>query len=272
MKEFLTSNILPYWLIFALVAASLIIMLWGLRTQRPKVYLRPVLGCMLLATVLELSIYWGIGNSALWWCTSSEYSFFAKLLRLIPFAIFLAMQVAMIWIGKLFIEAAIKKEFSIKTTFWGILLSFPITLVIVILCKLFGMPDGPLSIVSAVLFIGILSAGIGFSLLKNIQKIGKRDGLLLTAFSALCVLSLGAGIILFFVALLQLFLQVLMVGAVIGAAFYFFFGSGSKMMSAEMSRQSSSRPVFRDNDGHLHYTATSRDTANQQIADRKANN
>lgn len=270
MKELLTSHIFPYWLIFGLVAASLLMMWVGLRTKNPQTYLRPITGCMLAATTAELLIYWGIGNSALWWCTSDEYGFFAKLLRLIPFALFLVMQVAMIWLGKMFIETAIEKEFSMTSTFWGILLSYPITLVIVIVCSLFGMSDGVLSIVSAVLFIGILSAGIGYALQKNIRQAGKRDGILLTAFSALCILSLGVGLILFFVALLQLFIQVLMVCAVVGAGYYMLFGSGSKMISDEMIRQSNAQVVYRDEDGHLHSTSGNCDAANRQIAERKA--
>lgn len=269
MKEFLTSTTLPYWLIFGLVGASLIMMLIAIKQDKPKQYLRPVVGCMLGATLLELIIYWAIGNSAIWWCTSSDYGFFAKLLRLIPFVVFLAMQAAMIWFGKIFLEACIKKEFSMKTTFWAILISYPITLVVAILCNIFGIPDSVVTILSSVIFLGILAAGILYALQKNIVLVGKQQGIILTAFSALCVISLGIGLILLFVALLQLFVQVLTVVGVIGVIYWTFLGEGSKMMNDEVARQSDAKVLYQDDDGHLHYTKGQAQNANEDIAKRK---
>ena len=270
MKEFLTSTTFPYWLIFGLVGASLVMMLMGIKKGNPRQYLAPVVGCMLGATLLELIIYWAIGNSAIWWCTSVEYGFFTKLLRLIPFVVFLAMQVAMIWYGKIFLEACIRKPFSMATTFWAILISYPVTLVVVIICNIFGVPDGALSIVSATLFLGIMAAGIFYALQRNITLVGKQQGIILTAFSTLCVLSLATGLILLFVALLQLFVQVLMVAGVVGVVYWTFLGDGTKMMNDEMARQSNAKTLYQDNDGHLHYTAGQAQRANDDIAKRNA--
>lgn len=71
---------------------------------------------------------------------------------------------------------------------------------------------------------------------------------------------------LFLVALFELFLQLLMVAAIIVGGIYA-FGITSKEASKQPSQQ-----VFYDDSGGLHYTTGARDEANRKIAERKAEN
>lgn len=267
MKEFLMSTTLPFWLVFIIVAAAFAATLLYMKSEtKPRTLLMTAAGCMLAATILEIVIYAVLGGNSLWWCTSDKYGFFSKLLRLVPFALFVAFQILQVYFFKGAVEEHIGKELSMKSTFICLLLTFPVALVVSIVFDMIGFTGTAGTVVMHIIFWGLVLGGIGWALMRNVRSAGWRQGAVFTAFSVVCVVAVCLAIFLFIVALLELFLQLLMVAAVIVGGLYMF-----GIMSKEASKQQPQQ-VFYDNDGGLHYTTTSRDNANRKIAERKAEN
>ena len=69
---------------------------------------------MLAATILEVLIYAIVGNNCMWWCLSKEYGFWSKLFRLIPFAVFVVLQIGQIFMFKGVLEEMMGKSLSMK--------------------------------------------------------------------------------------------------------------------------------------------------------------
>ena len=265
MKEFLMSTTLPFWLVFIIVAAAFGATLLHMKGgAKSRTLLLAAGGCMLAATVLEIAIYSVLGGNSLWWCTSDKYGFWAKLLRLIPFALFVAFQILQVFFFKGAVEEHIGKDLSIKSTFICLLLTFPIAFVVSVASSIFGVSGDTADTVSHVIFWTLVLGGIGWALMSNVRTAGWRQGAAFTAFSVVLVVAVCLAVFLFLVALFELFLQLLMVTAVVVGGIYMF-----GIMSKEASKQQP-RQVFYDNDGHMHYTPGARDSANRQIAERKA--
>ena len=101
MKEFLTSSTLPFWFVFIIVAAAFgLTLLYMKGGSKSSKLLFASAGCMLAATILEIVIYSVLGGNSMWWCTSDKYGFFMKLVRLIPFALFIAFQILQVFFFK----------------------------------------------------------------------------------------------------------------------------------------------------------------------------
>ena len=267
MKEFLMSTTLPFWLVFIIVAAAFATTFIYMKSEtKSRTLLFASAGCMLAATVLEIAIYAVLGGNSMWWCTSDEYGFFMKLVRLVPFALFIAMQILQVFFFKGAVEEHIGKELSMKTTFIALVLTFPVALVLSIILGIAGVDDETLDTVVTIVMAVLVLGGVGWALMRNVRSAGWRQGGVFTAFSIVCVVAVCLAIFLFIIALLELFLQLLMVAAVIVGGLYMF-----GIMSKEASKQPPQQ-VFYDNDGGLHYNTTSRDNANRKINERKENN
>ena len=267
MKEFLMSTTLPFWLVFIIVAAAFAATLLYMKSEtKPRALLMTAAGCMLAATILEIVIYAVLGGNSLWWCTSDKYGFFSKLLRLVPFALFVAFQILQVYFFKGAVEEHIGKELSMKSTFICLLLTFPVALVVSIVFGMIGFTGTAGTVVMHIIFWGLVLGGIGWALMRNVRSAGWRQGAVFTAFSVVCVVAVCIAVFLFLVALFELFLQLLMVAAIIVGGIYA-FGITSKEASKQQPRQ-----VFYDDSGGLHYTTGARDEANRKIAERKAEN
>lgn len=95
------STTLPFWLVFIIVAAAFAATLLYMKSEtKPRALLMTAAGCMLAATVLEIVIYAVLGGNSLWWCTSDKYGFFSKLLRLVPFALFVVFQILQVYFSR----------------------------------------------------------------------------------------------------------------------------------------------------------------------------
>ena len=115
MKDFLSNSTIPYWIVFGLVTAAGIIALLNMRKKTiSKESVRFVTLLALIGTALGLIIYSIMGGSSIWWCTSSDYSFFGKLVRVIPLIIFVGIQLAQVFVYKIFVGQYFQKELSIK--------------------------------------------------------------------------------------------------------------------------------------------------------------
>lgn len=141
MKEFLTSSTLPFWFVFIIVAAAFgLTLLYMKGGSKSSKLLFASAGCMLAATILEIVIYSVLGGNSMWWCTSDKYGFFMKLVRLIPFALFIAFQILQVFFFKGAVEEHIGKKLAIKSTFICLILTFPVALVLSIIL---GVPAFP---------------------------------------------------------------------------------------------------------------------------------
>lgn len=267
MKEFLTSSVLPFWLVFAIVAAAFgLTLLYIKGGSKSSKLLVASAGCMLAATIFEIVIYSVLGGNSLWWCTSGRYGFFSKLFRLVPFAVFVALQVLQVFLFKGAVEEYIGRELSMKAMFVCLVLTFPVVFVLALVLGIAGVSDSTVSVTASVVFAVLVLGGVGWALMRNVGSAGWRQGAVFTAFSLVCVAAVCLAIFLFLIALLELFLQLLMAAAVIVCGIYA-LGIMSKEASKPQPRQ-----VFYDNDGGLHFTTGSRDEANRKIAERRAEN
>ena len=139
MKEILLTSTLPYWFVFLLVVGGMAALLFqGRNGSKSNVPLLVSAGCMLAATALELLIYNTVHNNCMWWCISKEYGFWEKLFRLIPFAIFVVLQIGQIFMFKAVLEEMTGKSLSLKLLFICFVLTFPVVFVISIGADNFG--------------------------------------------------------------------------------------------------------------------------------------
>ena len=143
MKDFLSNSTIPYWIVFGLVTAAGIIALLNMRKKTiSKESVRLVTLLALTGTALGLIIYSIMGGSSIWWCTSSDYSFFGKLVRVIPLIIFVGIQLAQVFVYKIFVGQYFQKELSIKGSFISLIIIVPATIFLYIILDLFGMGQG----------------------------------------------------------------------------------------------------------------------------------
>jgi hypothetical protein len=267
MKEFLMSTTLPFWLVFIIVAAAFAATLLYMKGEtKSRTLLFASAGCMLAATVLEIAIYAVLGGNSMWWCTSDEYGFWAKLVRLIPFALFIAMQILQVFFFKGTVEEHIGKELAIKSTFICLILTFPVALVLSIILGVAGVSNETLNVVVSIVFFALVLGGIGWALMRNVRTAGWRQGAAFTAFSVICVVAVCLAVFLFIVALIELFLQILTASVIVIAGIYAY----SLMSKGQQVEQP--KMMFRDKDGHLHVDSISRDNADKKIDERRENN
>ncbi len=272
MKEILLTSTLPYWFVFLLVVGGMAALLFqGRNGSKSNVPLLVSAGCMLAATALELLIYNTVHNNCMWWCISKEYGFWEKLFRLIPFAIFVVLQIGQIFMFKAVLEEMTGKSLSLKLLFICFVLTFPVVFVISIGADIFGASDETKNSVATTAFWILIIAGLAWSLVRNIMSVGLKKGIIFTVFSAVCVVAVCLAVFVFFVALLALFFQVLITVAAVAVGFFLLtngMGNGSSVVDA-LAKDQTSKQVFYDNDGHVHYNSGARDTANRNIAERK---
>lgn len=275
MKEFLLSSTLPYWLVFLLVIGGMAALLFqGRKGSKSNMPLFISAGCMLVATAFEILIYATVQNDCMWWSLSKEYGFWEKLLRLLPFAAFIVCQIGGIFIFKNVLEQMTGKALSLKFLFICFVLTFPIVFIISVGADIFGASDETKNSVSTIVFWILIIAGVAWSLVRNIMSVGLKQGIVFTVFSAVCVVAVCLAVFLFIVALISVFFQMLAtMGCVVAIFFLFAKGKNGDMSLLDMlAKGTPSRPVFYDDEGHIHYNASARNSANSKIAERKREN
>lgn len=272
MKEILLTSTLPYWLVFLLVLGGFVALLFqGRNGSKSNLPILTAAGCMLAATILEVLIYAIVGNNCMWWCLSKEYGFWSKLFRIIPFAVFVVLQIGQIFMFKGVLEEMMGKSLSMKLLFICFVLTFPVVFVLSVGADIFGASDETKNSIGTTAFWILVIAGLAWSLVRNIMSVGIKHGVVFTAFSAVCVVAVCLAVFVFLVALIALFFQVLITVAACGAIFFILtngMGKGSSMVD-EFANRKSPGPVFRDDDGHLHHNSAARDSANRKIAERR---
>ena len=260
MKEFLLSSTIPYWVVFGLVLSAGIVALTNIRK---KTFSKSsVLFVTLLAitgTVLGLAIYSVAGGSCIWWCTSNDYSFFGKLLRVIPLIVFVGIQLAQVFVYKSFVEQYFQKELSIKGTFISLIVIVPISILLYIILDMFGMEKTTRDIVFYVILSLAFITGVSWAMKRNVTSIGKKNGIIFTAITLVMIIGGLMSLLILITALIALFFQVLMIAAVIAIVPHMF-----KTMNHAVDVQSRT-----DLSGKIHDTQGQKQTADAQLRNRQ---
>lgn len=257
MKELLLSSTLPYWVVFAIITTAGVLGL--LKMHKHEVSKQTVLTVTALAitgTILELVIYDVAKGSSLWWCTSSEYGFFSKLLRSIPLFIFVAIQVAQVFVYRLLVEQYYQKELSISGSFISLIVIIPAAIVLYIMLDLFGMGETTRNIVFYTIITVGLAIGVGWAMTKNVKAIGMKPGVIFTATTIVMIIGGLVSLMILLIAILELILQILSVVAVAGFGFYML----RNVFSPAMDIQSRT-----DISGKVHKTARDKENADFQL-------
>ncbi len=263
MKEFLLSSTLPFWIVFGLVTAAGIVAFLNMRSNSvTKSSVQLVTLLAVAGTLLGLGIYSILGGSSIWWCTSDDYSFFGKILRVIPLIVFVGIQLVQVFVYKSFVEHYFQKELSIKGAFISLIVIVPASLVLYIILDVFGMEKVTRDVVFYIILGLALIAGIGCAMTHNVRSVGKKYGMAFTAVSVVMIVGGLMSLMLLITALIALILQVLMVAAVVCGAFYMF----TKVMSPAIDVQSRT-----DLSGKVHDTQSQKQNADAQIRSRRKN-
>lgn len=263
MKEFLLSTTIPYWIVFGFVTAAGLLALMDMRKKAiSKLSVQLVTLFAVAGTVLGLVIYSVLGGNSIWWCTSDDYSFFGKILRVIPLIVFVGIQLAQVFVYKSFVEQYFQKELSIKGAFISLIVIVPASLVLYIILDIFGMEKGTRDVVFYVILGLALIAGIGWAMVRNVNSIGKMYGIVFTAVTVVMIIGGLMSLLLLITVLIALIFQVLMVVAAVFGSYYML----TKVMGPEMDRQSRT-----DISGKVHDTAGQKQAADAQIRNMRKN-
>ncbi len=263
MKEILLSTTIPFWIVFGLVTAAGIIAFVNMRRESiAKSSVRLVTLLAVAGTILGLAIYSVLGGSSIWWCTSSDYSFFGKIVRVIPLIIFVGIQLAQVFVYKSFVAQYFQKELSIKGAFISLIVIVPVSILLYIVLDIFGMGQGTRDVVFYVIIGFALIAGVGWAMTRNVKSIGKRNGIVFTTVAVVMIIGGLMSLLLLITAIIELILQVLMVAAVVGGAYYMF----TKVMGPAIDVQART-----DLNGKVHETESQADAANARIRNMRKN-
>lgn len=266
MKDFLMTSTIPYWIVFALIASAGVLELLNLNKEKvEEKTARTITILAMSGTLLGIAIYSFIGTKCIWWCTSSEYGFFSKLLRAIPLFIFLVVQLAQVFVYQRVMELCWQKELYLKTSFIAIIAIVPIGLIIQIGLSIFGMELATRNLIFYIVMIGGLVIGVGWAMAKNVKSVGSKNGLIYTAVTFVMILGGLYSLILMLNVIIQLFVQILAVAAPFIIAAWLFRSD----LGNAIGKSSPTPHIYYDDAGGAHYTASNRDSANAKIAERK---
>lgn len=266
MKEFLLTSTIPYWVVFALIAAAAVLELVNIRKDKvDEKTARTITILAMAGTLLGIGIYSYIGGSCTWWCTSKEYGFFSKLLRAVPLFLFIVVQLGQVFIYQRVMELHLQKELFLKTSFIAIIAIIPIGLVVQIVLSIFGMELAMRNLIFYVIMIATLIVGVGWAMARNVKSVGSKNGLIFTAVTFVMILGGLYSLLLLLGVIIQLFVQLLAVAAPFIIAAWLF----NSKLGAEMGKSSPMSHIYYDDDGGAHTMAGHRDAANARIAERK---
>lgn len=267
MKEFLLTSTIPYWIVFAFMTSAGILEIVNIR--KGEITKNAAILCSTLAiagTLLGIAVYSIAGGNCVWWCTSSDYGFFSKLLRAIPLFVFLAVQLSQVFVYKRLMALYWDRELSVKTLFVVMTATVPTALVIYVILGIFGVKQNTTNMVFYIITITSVIAGVGLTMTKNIKSAGTGNGLLFTGVTFIMITGGVFSLILMLKVIIVLIVQVLACAVPFIAALFLLKSN----IIGKAGASSQNRQVFYDDDGHMHYNSTSRNMANNEISQRKS--
>lgn len=258
----------PYLIIIGLLIAIWLLSLFGpaySKMRKPAEYGIPAM--ILAITFLEFLGLYFMGMDVFWWCDQNYYGFFGALFRVIPGVLVVMTQIGSI---KLYENVIFGEKrlsgFSIKPTLYGMLGILPVSILILVLSQTTELTE---EVLTVFWIIGVLlSLVIGFflSLRENCEMVGKRKGILITAFIAIYLIGCIVAVICLGAMLLRLIIQVILV--VTGAILILFVGSHSN--SGGGGGGGAARMVYRDDHGNCFSSRDEANRSNERIAERRA--
>lgn len=193
---------------------------------------------ILSASLLELFMYYMLGNDAFWWCDYDRYGFFGSLGRLIPFALAVAYQVYSIYQfdDVMFPESGL--QISVKPAAIAIGAVVPVFfLYLIIFAAWLGYRGDGLGYGAVAVILGMLIIGIGWALAKNIKAMGKIGGIVATIFSIIYIIACLMSLVAIIYLIIRLIVQIMIaIGAIAMISFM-----GSKFV------RGSDGHVYKDN-------------------------
>jgi len=266
MKEFFMTSTIPYWIVFALIAAAAVMEFICLRKDAVTAKEAKTISILAIAgTLLGLLIYNTVDGSVAWWCTRDEYGFFSKLLRTVPLFIFLMVQLAQVFIYQKVMEIHLQKELFLKTSFIAIIAILPIGLVLYLVLSIFGFKTATMNTIYTIIMILMLVGGVGWAMAKNVKSVGAKQGLIFTAVTFVMIIGGFNSLIVLLGVIIQLFVQMLACIAPFLVALWLF----NSKLGDQMGKSSPMPHIFYDDNHNAHYNAVDRDSANKKIAESK---
>lgn len=261
------ATMIPYWLIALLFMAAMAFTFVGMKSARARrMAIVVVPAAILLASVIEISAVWVMGNSAFWWCSPQRYGFWGSLWRVIPFVAIVAFQLYSIVLYKqLLTEDDPDRELSLKPMAISLGICLPATIITTIVLTLAKVPDTVLEALSVAVFLVSLGVGVWMSTKRNIAALGRTAGIAFTVFAAVYIIGSIVAIYGLIVVIFKLILQILLVlGAIAGVCFVMGQNGGSASSSNEPPR------LYYDKSGNAHYSSYDAQDANKKIDQRRA--
>ena len=182
--EFYGSMSAVYSIIAIYVVALLFVFLY-LKFGTPflrAMFLIIVPFAILAVSAIEIYGYFYFSDKIFWWCEYERYGFWGTLLRLIPFALLVVTQLLSIKIY----EPALEHELSIKPVAISLAVCVPLTIISAFVASSMDMP---VEMTMAVTFSVSLGFGLLISLVRNISAFGFFQGVFVTLFTIVYVIS-----------------------------------------------------------------------------------
>ncbi len=178
------ASFTPYAIIAILFLAAMAFMFFGMKIYTIRRYaLFVVPGCILLASLLEIWAYWVLGNDAFWWCDKDKYGFFGSLFWAIPFMLFVAYQLySFKFYQQLLLGKDPETKLSIKPMAVSLIICVPVAIAFAVILALCDIRGTFVDILTVIVFLVSLAAGVWLSMKKNIKLLGKSAGLAFTIF------------------------------------------------------------------------------------------
>ncbi len=261
------ATLTPYMIIAVMFVIAMLFTYLGLKITKVRgIALKIVPVLIFFAALLEMLAYHTLGSSAFWWCDNDRYGFFGSLFRAVPFVAFVAFQLYSIKLyEKLLLGEDSDKKLSLLPAAISIIICVPVLIIAAAVCDCYeigGIIDDILIIIA---FVAALGIGIIFSLKKNADVLGKKNGLLFTIFSLVYILGSLIAIWGVIIVIFNLILQVLAICAALFGLSYAMGGKGGGGGSSH------NLPQYQDQSGCYHSNSVDRDAADRRIDERRNN-
>lgn len=179
-----------------------------------KVVLIAIPAAIFVMSAVLIVGYMNFETKIFWWCDYDRYGFWSSLFRFFPFAAVVAAQVYSIKLYETVLlsdNPYVSDGLSIKPVAISVALCLPVAIITAIIAALMDIKGSLLSIITTIVFFVTLAIGLIKSCRKNMETLGKINGISFTIFSVVyiigCLISLWALITLVF----QLIFQILVV-------------------------------------------------------------
>ncbi len=192
--------------------AALISLLYFKAGFPRSLVLKVIPGAILLNSLILIYGQLKFGGDIFWWCDYDRFGFFGSLLRVIPFILALAVQVASIKVYERILfdglperEDGTPLKLSIKPAALSLGLCLPVTIGVALLLGGIGIRGAFMDLITTITFFATLGWGMIKTHRKNVKLFGQFNGLMMTLFSSVYII----GVIIAGIALITLIFRII---------------------------------------------------------------